>query len=232
MPIDLRHVRCLGGLPATLPDGSMATTVPGRVLRTSAFALRAPGAAVALAPITTVVDLRNAGEGEGYPLPTGAVRHLRPVEDPTDAEFRAAWGGRLGSPAYWPEILRRWPAMLVAAVRTVAQAPDGAVLVHCAAGRDRTGQVAALLLTLAGVAPEVVADADAVARRDAEEQLRAEPRGAERAREPAAFQAYLASSRTELLAFVTDPGLVDALRVAGLTRADVAGVRRRLLAAA
>lgn len=231
MPIDLRHVRCLGGLPATLPDGSTATTVPGRVLRASAFALRAPGAAAALTSVRTVVDLRNAGEGESCPLPTGAVRQQRAVEDPTDREFMAAWGGRLGSPAYYPEILRRWPALLVAAVRAVAQAPEGGVLVHCAAGRDRTGQVAALLLTLAGVAPDVVADADALARRDAEEQLRAAPRGAERARDPAAFERYLATSRAELLTFVTDPGLVDALRVAGLGRADVAGVRRRLLVA-
>jgi hypothetical protein len=178
-----------------------------------------------------VVDLRNPGEGEICPLPERAVRHVRPVEDPADTEFMSAWGRRLGSPAYYPEILRRWPELLVAAVRTIAEAPTGPVLVHCAAGRDRTGQVTALLLTLAGVAPEVVADADEVARRDADEQLRDAPRGAERALDPDALDAYLATSRAELLAFLTDPGLVDALRVAGLTRADVTGVRRRLLVA-
>ena len=42
------------------------------------------------------------------------------------------------------------PDSLVAAIRTIADA-DGAVLVHCAAGKDRTGMVVALALDLAGV---------------------------------------------------------------------------------
>jgi len=46
--------------------------------------------------------------------------------------------------------LRRRPDSIVGAVRTIAQA-DGAVLVHCAAGKDRTGVVVALALDAAGV---------------------------------------------------------------------------------
>lgn len=42
------------------------------------------------------------------------------------------------------------PDSVVAAVRTIATA-DGAVLVHCAAGKDRTGTVVALALDAAGV---------------------------------------------------------------------------------
>lgn len=42
------------------------------------------------------------------------------------------------------------PDSLVAALRTIADA-EGAVLVHCAAGKDRTGVVVALALDLAGV---------------------------------------------------------------------------------
>lgn len=50
------------------------------------------------------------------------------------------------------------PANLVAAMRAVAE-PDGATLVHCAAGKDRTGVVVALALEAVGVPrPEVVAD--------------------------------------------------------------------------
>ncbi len=46
--------------------------------------------------------------------------------------------------------LRRRPDSVVGSVRTIARA-GGAVLVHCAAGKDRTGVVVALALDAAGV---------------------------------------------------------------------------------
>jgi protein-tyrosine phosphatase len=46
----------------------------------------------------------------------------------------------------------------VAAVEAVAQAPAGAVVVHCHGGKDRTGIVVALLLRLAGVPIDTVAE--------------------------------------------------------------------------
>lgn len=51
--------------------------------------------------------------------------------------------------AYMSYLSRR-PDSVVGAVRTIARA-DGAVLVHCAAGKDRTGVVVALALDAAGV---------------------------------------------------------------------------------
>jgi protein-tyrosine phosphatase len=45
---------------------------------------------------------------------------------------------------------------VAAAVRAVATAP-GAALVHCAAGKDRTGVVVALALGAVGVRPDAVA---------------------------------------------------------------------------
>ena len=48
---------------------------------------------------------------------------------------------------------------VVGAVRALAQAEDGASVVHCAAGKDRTGVVVALCLAVAGVPhEEIVAD--------------------------------------------------------------------------
>jgi protein tyrosine/serine phosphatase len=55
------------------------------------------------------------------------------------------------------EFLERYRENVARAVTAVARA-DGAVVVHCAAGKDRTGLVAALLLRLAGVSIELVAD--------------------------------------------------------------------------
>lgn len=46
--------------------------------------------------------------------------------------------------------LRRRPDSVVGSMRTIARA-EGAVLVHCAAGKDRTGVVVALALDAAGV---------------------------------------------------------------------------------
>ena len=61
--------------------------------------------------------------------------------------------------------MRRRPDSITAAVRTIATA-GGAVLVHCAAGKDRTGVVVALALDAAGVDRElIVADYMATGQR-------------------------------------------------------------------
>ncbi|MEO6503082.1 MAG: tyrosine-protein phosphatase [Jatrophihabitantaceae bacterium] len=52
--------------------------------------------------------------------------------------------------------LEQRPDSIVAALRAIAE-PEGATLVHCAAGKDRTGVVVALALTVAGVPNEVIA---------------------------------------------------------------------------
>ena len=52
-----------------------------------------------------------------------------------------------------------WIAVGPSAPATRAQAPEGAVVVHCHGGKDRTGIVVALLLRLAGVPiDEIAAD--------------------------------------------------------------------------
>jgi protein-tyrosine phosphatase len=54
--------------------------------------------------------------------------------------------------------LEERPEEVTGALRSIATA-DGAAIVHCAAGKDRTGVIVALALTVAGVQPEaIVAD--------------------------------------------------------------------------
>jgi hypothetical protein len=53
--------------------------------------------------------------------------------------------------------LENRPEEVIGALRTIASAP-GAAIVHCAAGKDRTGVVIALALTVAGVEPEAIVD--------------------------------------------------------------------------
>src|SRR4030095_9157066 len=48
---------------------------------------------------------------------------------------------------------------VAAAIRAVANAPEGGVVIHCAGGKDRTGVVTALLLHVGGVGiDEIAAD--------------------------------------------------------------------------
>jgi protein-tyrosine phosphatase len=60
--------------------------------------------------------------------------------------------------------LRRRPDSVVGSVRTIARA-DGVALVHCAAGKDRTGVVVALALDAAGVGRDAIV-ADYLATRE------------------------------------------------------------------
>ncbi len=81
-----------------------------------------------------------------------------PTEDQDDPEFREVCFPILDSPAYWRHNWRILPHLVRAALGVIATATPG-VLVQCAAGRDRTGMISALLLGNAGVAPDdVVAD--------------------------------------------------------------------------
>ena len=63
----------------------------------------------------------------------------------------------LDSPAYWPHNWRILPELVLNALVVISEATPG-VLVHCSAGRDRTGMICALLLGNAGVPAEIVAD--------------------------------------------------------------------------
>lgn len=49
------------------------------------------------------------------------------------------------------------PQLFTAAVAAIAEAPPGGVVVHCHAGKDRSGTVVALALRLVGVPAEIVA---------------------------------------------------------------------------
>jgi protein-tyrosine phosphatase len=159
-----RNVRDLGGLPT--PLSSTGTTRFGRVARGARRELltRAGRDQAVRWGVRTVVDLRNDDErgprtGDpdvaGTPWPGVTVVHA-PTEDPTHAEFLETCGPILDSPEYWWHNARLLPDLTRASLLAVATAGRG-VLIHCSAGRDRTGMVAALLLAHAGVPPEHVA---------------------------------------------------------------------------
>jgi hypothetical protein len=114
--------------------------------------------------LRTVVDLRCAhevGRREGDPEVTREtwaeiVVTDAPTEDQSDEEFRRVCFPILDSPEYWAHNWRLQPHLVRAALEAIAVAGPG-VLVHCSAGRDRTGMISALLLGNALVDPDAVA---------------------------------------------------------------------------
>lgn len=63
-----------------------------------------------------------------------------------------------GAAGYYLGYLRDRPDNIVAALRAISEHEEGATLVHCAAGKDRTGVVIALALTVAGVERQAIID--------------------------------------------------------------------------
>ena len=170
------NARDLGGLPTS--DGG--SIVPRRLLRSENLQELSPADVRTLVDefgVTTVVDLRSTNEVtiEG-PSPLDAVPGVRHAHHPVLREFldvsdtvKAALLTETmeADTARYPDdsmcghylgYLENRPEEVVGALRSIATAP-GAAIVHCAAGKDRTGVVVALALTLAGVdADLVVAD--------------------------------------------------------------------------
>ena len=109
--------------------------------------------------IRTIVDLRRQSELDEDPpfdVPVEVV-HVSLI-DQTHAEAEAALDVWETTTTTYLALLEGYRANFVRALTTLARAPDGGVLVHCQGGKDRTGLVVALLLTLAGVPPGDVAE--------------------------------------------------------------------------
>jgi protein-tyrosine phosphatase len=185
------NVRDLGGLPAD--DGRR--TVAGRLLRADNLqGLTADDIhrLVDEIGIRTVVDLRTTvevdKEGPG-PLtaePRVTLRHLSLYPESgrmtdVDADTVLPWQtdrGRKGaadpdadnpSIGFYLAYLKHRPDSVVEALRAIA-APGGAALVHCAAGKDRTGVVVAVALSAVGVSRAAIV-ADYVATGDRRDQV-------------------------------------------------------------
>jgi protein-tyrosine phosphatase len=127
--------------------------------------------------VETVIDVRSAYELGIDPSPFAAsntVRYLNlPLQNEDDAAAMAQINSDIALPDMYRVMLRHFGANIRAIVEAVAEA-DGAVVIHCHAGKDRTGLVIALLLSAVGVADDTVAEDYAASQhylREAAEQL-------------------------------------------------------------
>lgn len=172
-----------GRTPDWIPlDGAVnaRALVPGVLLRSDnlqALSMRDVRLLVEQHRLEVVLDLRTEveleleGTGPIARVPAVRVEHrsLYPESGGNtdlDADTVKPWeqNDERESPDEPPVVraymgyLRRRPDSVVGSIRSIARA-DGAVLVHCAAGKDRTGVVVALALDAAGVDRDaIVAD--------------------------------------------------------------------------
>lgn len=167
------NVRDLGG--HATEDGEL--TRFGRIVRADSVRHLSDAGWAALVDygIRTVVDLRYHTELEADPpreLDVDVV-HLSLFGEPDNARWVEldALGTAAGDDAgftrvVYLEVLEEHRTNVAHAIATVGRAPAGGVVVHCHAGKDRTGLVTALLLRLAGVSRQDVADDYAVSERN------------------------------------------------------------------
>jgi protein tyrosine/serine phosphatase len=225
------NVRDLGGLRTR--DGQ--ETRRGRVVRADALdGLTAAGwAALTGHGVRTVIDLRNDDElgTDAAPRPASLRTVHLPLDASEDREFWDIWssGPQFGTPLYFRPHLERFPERTAAVVSAIARADPGGVVFHCVGGRDRTGQVAMVLLALAGVPPEEIAADYALSAG----RLRAKYASRGEEDQGPLFEEFLAARGTTaeevILSTLADFDTEAVLLEEGLSGADLEVVRRRML---
>jgi protein-tyrosine phosphatase len=108
--------------------------------------------------VATVVDLRTSLEVDGGRFPVDEVpvafHHLPLLETVPDPQSFALTPGLLAS--QYQEMARDASAQVATVLRLVASADTHPVIIHCTAGKDRTGVLVAVLLSLLGVDDETI----------------------------------------------------------------------------
>jgi protein-tyrosine phosphatase len=150
------NVRETGGYPA-----NGGTTRPNVLLRADSLhkLTDADREALLARGLRTVIDLRHASEisvaanifAQSDTVAYHAVPIFESQPDTSNIDTDLA--------TIYRYMVDECQVGLLKAMQTLAHAPEGAVLVHCSAGKDRTGIVTALALNAVGVPREyVVAD--------------------------------------------------------------------------
>jgi protein-tyrosine phosphatase len=185
--------------------------------------------------VRTVIDLRNAAEvrrRDSDPLVThtawaGITVVSAPTEVPGDPHFTRLSGPYLNDPAHYAANARLFPEKLASVFRALAAAAArGDVVLHCAAGRDRSGMVAAMVQDLAGASDQEIADSYRRAARGINERYRTHgpPHARERYLEEAELAPLLEQRGDAVVEFVRNLDTRAFLRRNGLTPAELDAV--------
>ena len=149
--------------------------------------------------------------------------HLFAVDDVSD---HYAWS--------YVDWLERFRERFGRALAAVADA-DGTVVVHCVGGKDRTGLVAALLLRLAGVARETIGEDYALSAGNLAPNLKLWIEEADDEQEREKRLKLSGTPAAGMIRTIEEVerrygGVAEYLRAAGLSEAQIARLRERLVA--
>ncbi len=157
----LTNARDLGGLPRR--DGSV--TPSGVFFRAENVDRLTPAGwdRVYAAGVRSVVDLRQTAERAQDTSTRPEWLTTRHVDHDGLTEYPEFWAdywetGLVGTALYYLPHLAALPERTGAVLTALAEAPEGGVLFHCMAGRDRTGLIAAILLSAVDTVPEAIVD--------------------------------------------------------------------------
>jgi protein tyrosine/serine phosphatase len=183
--------------------------------------------------VRTVVDLRNEDEigADLAPRPESMETVNIPLDVAEDREFWDVWGNgpQFATPLYYRPHLERFPERSAQVIGAIATARPGGVVVHCQDGRDRSGQIAMLVLALAGVEPEAIAADYALS----EERLRPLYLSRGEEDEGPKIAEFLRDQGTTATALIVEIlaalDIEGTLLAAGLDDQDVAALRHRLV---
>lgn len=236
---DCYNVRDLGGLPThtgqvTRLGAIVRSDLPARLTAEGQQCLRDYG-------IHTILDLRKPQQVVQEPS-----LFMQPDTDPTTPHYlnisfehhsaavdeQIAQAGQNRAKVYALMLDHNRP-QVAQILQSVADARPGGIMIHCSAGKDRTGLIAALLLALVGVPDAVIAEDYALSQAQLwplYEKLVAEAGGEERVgwwlkpvATPATMQAVLTHLRNQY------GGAVGYLQQAGLSELVVSRLCERLL---
>lgn len=242
------NMRDVGGLPTS--DGG--TVAPRRLIRSDNLQDLSPADVRHLVDdigVSDVVDLRTLKElrlgGDG-PLRTTPLRHHHHsvYPDPKSPDDLPDFTGDQpvrqaprADPNYWSQhyqgYLAQRPDSVAAALSVIATA-SGATIVHCAAGKDRTGTIVGLALSVAGVPREAIVE-DYVLTSERLDKIMARllnvpPYNMSLAGQTATDQLPMAKSMEGLLDVVDEDfgGAEQWLRLQGWTDDEVTRLRSKL----
>jgi protein-tyrosine phosphatase len=227
----LLNARDLGGLPAA--TGRIRR---GAIVRTDAlYRLNEAGRAALVAHgIRTVIDMRAQREVDAktyaFDEGSGVVRQHIPQQ--TEEMWAATTGfDRITNDVTMLDVAQ---ARFGHIAEAIANAPGGGVIIHCEAGKDRTGLMTMILLDLVGTPEDVIAEdyaltATGLAPVFAELIAKAESEQ----RRASLQEEALCRAEVMLLIYrlfrVRTGGAEAYLRAAGLSAATIDALRQRML---
>ncbi len=156
------NVRDLGGLPTT----AGGETHWQAIIRSDVLSRLTPAGQQALLDygVRTIIDLRGPQEVAAKPSPvtqpgtndTAVLTYLNLPLEKYYPHVSALISQAATRAEVYIIILDHYPDAIADVMRAIAYARPGGVIIHCHAGKDRTGIVSALLLRLVGVPTDMV----------------------------------------------------------------------------